>query len=161
MAKPPRDLTRCAFNTYFITSTTYSGQLILQSDRMASLLLDTLLHYRRENKYQLHEYVIMPNHIHLLITPTSGLTIEKVMQFIKGGFSYRVRKELGLTVEVWERGYVDHRIRDARDFQQHVAYIRDNPVRAGLVPVPEAFPYSSAAPAATCDPCPQRLKPVA
>jgi putative transposase len=128
---------------------------------MASLLLDTLLHYRREAKYQLHEYVIMPNHIHLLITPCSGVTIERAMQFIKGGFSYRVRKELGHTMELWERGYVDHRIRDAQDFQRHVAYIRDNPVRAGLVPVPEAFPYSSAAHAATLDPCPQRLKPVA
>jgi putative transposase len=66
------------------------------------------------------------------------------MQLIKGGFSYRVKKELGLSIEVWERGYVDHRIRDANDYAQHVEYIRQNPIEAHIAGVAEDYPYSSA-----------------
>jgi putative transposase len=160
MAKPPRDLTTTAFNTYFITSGTRGGRFILQSDRMARLLMDTLLHYRSCGNYLLHAYVVMPSHIHLLITPAPGVTLERAMQLIKGGYSYRVRKELGLVMDVWERGYVDHRIRDGHDYETHARYIRENPVGAGLARTAEDFPYSSAA-AAVLDPCPQRLKPAA
>ena len=65
------------------------------------------------------------------------------MQFIKGGFSYRVKKELALNMEIWERGYVDHRIRDATDYARHVGYIRQNPVEAKIVSRAEDYLYSS------------------
>ena len=59
---------------------------------MASLLIDVLLHYQTQGEYHLHEFVIMPNHFHLLITPIPPVTIERAIQFIKGGFSYRAKK---------------------------------------------------------------------
>ena len=124
---------------------------------MAGLFVKTLCHYREENKFLLHAFVVMPNHFHILITPT-GITVERVVQFVKGGFSYRVKKELGLSTEIWERGYVDHRIRDGYDFDQHVIYIHQNPVVAGLVARPEDFLYSSAAPGANVDPRPLELQ---
>jgi len=110
---------------------------------MARLFIDTLYHYRRERKFLIHEFVVMRDQFHLLLTPTE-ISVEKAMQFIKGGFSYRVKKELGLNCEVWDRGYVDHRIRDANDYQRHVEYTRLNPVRAQMSTVPEGYPYSSA-----------------
>ncbi len=81
--------------TYFITASTFEKQYLLQSKRMAGLLINVLSHYQ-QRKYHLHEFVIMPNHFHLLITPLLPVTLEKSMQFIKGGFSYRARKELDL-----------------------------------------------------------------
>jgi len=66
---------------------------IFQTDRVAALFLLFLKNYRAQNKYHLHEFVLMPDHFHLLLTPT--MTLEKAVQFIKGGFSYRVKKELG------------------------------------------------------------------
>jgi putative transposase len=125
---------------------------------MARLFTDTIFHYRRERRFLLHEFVVMPDHFHLLLTPT-GITLERVMQFIKGGFSYRVKKELGLNLEVWDRGYVDHRIRDANDYDQHVVYIRENPVRAHLVGRAQDYQCSSAHGGLEMDPCPQGLKP--
>lgn len=159
MAKPPHDRVVRASNTYFITANTDSGRPLLQSDRSAALFLNTLFSYREQRKYQLHEFVVMPNHVHLLITPEEGITIEKTMQFIKGGFSFRARKELGIATEIWQRGYVDHRVRDASDFAQHRAYIRANPVRGNLVHSSEEFRYSSAFPRYAIDPAPQGLKP--
>jgi putative transposase len=52
---------------------------------VADLLIDTLLDYRRQQKFLLHEFVVMPNHIHLILTP-QGITLERSIQFIKGGF---------------------------------------------------------------------------
>ncbi|MGB6677366.1 MAG: transposase, partial [Terriglobales bacterium] len=61
---------------------------------MATLFLDTMSAYRNNAKSLLHEFVLMPDHFHLLLTPIHGLTLERAMQLIKGGFSYRVGKEL-------------------------------------------------------------------
>lgn len=81
------------------------------------------------------------------------------MQFIKGGFSYRARKELGVNLEIWERGYVDHRIRDTNDHCRHIEYIDQNPVRAGIVTRVRDYAHSSAHPGFALDPPPDGLKP--
>lgn len=158
MSKPPRDHTSFGSNTYFITAGTWGHRSLFQTDRTARCFLDTLFRYRREGKFLLHEFVVMPNHVHLLFTPLE-IALERAVQLIKGGFSYRVKKELGLNCEVWERGYVDHRIRDPNDYAQHVDYIRQNPVEVRLVNVPEEYPYSSAHGEFELDACPQGLKP--
>jgi REP-associated tyrosine transposase len=125
---------------------------------MAELFVETLARYRREDKFLLHEYVVMPTHFHLLLTPGPDMTLERAMQFIKGGFSYRVKRELGLNCEVWDRGYVDHRIRDESDYERHRKCIEQNPIEARLANLPEVYPYSSSYPGTELDP-PQGLKP--
>jgi len=82
------------------------------------------------------------------------------MQFIKGGYSHRAGKEMGMDGEIWQRGYVDHRIRDAQDFIGHREYIQLNPVRAHIVDAPDKYPFSSAFPGFKLDANPQGLKPM-
>lgn len=83
----------------FHYASAFQKQKLLQSHRMARLFLEVLQHYRLQNKYLLHEFVLMPDHFHLLITPTE--TLERALQLIKGGFSFRARKELGFVREIW------------------------------------------------------------
>jgi REP-associated tyrosine transposase len=158
MSKPPRDHVAFGTNVYSVTASAWGHRSLFQSERMANLLINTLTHYRREQKYLLHEFVVMPDHMHVIFTPC-GITLESAMQFVKGGFSYRVKQVLGIDAEVWERGYVDHRIHDANDYDQHVLYVRNNPVQAGLVKLAEEYPYSSAHQGIELDPGPQGLKP--
>jgi putative transposase len=139
-----------------ITSSTWGRRPLFSKDRWALLLIDTLRHYQGA-AYLLHEFVVMPDHIHVLITPK--MSLENAVQFIKGGFSYRARKELGSNMEVWQKGFSDHRIRDTEDYLRHVAYIRENPVRKHLCKQAEEFPYSSARVGFELDPVPQGLKP--
>lgn len=155
MAIPYRGST--GSGTYFITASTFQKKCLLQSDRMANLLLDVLLNYQKQGRYHLHEYVIMPNHFHLLITPNAPITIEKAIQFIKGGFSFRARKELGIIGEIWQTSFYDHRVRDAGEYARFRHYIHMNPVRRGLVVSAEEFPFSSAK--LKLDEVPQWLKP--
>jgi putative transposase len=117
------------------------GRALLQSERNATLLIEVLRSYVASGKFQLHNFVVMPNHLHLLITVTGDSTIERAMQFIKGGFSRRLKKDLGYSGEVWQSGFSELRVDDQESYLQHCEYIAQNPVRAGLVDSPEKFPY--------------------
>jgi putative transposase len=123
--------------TYFITTATHNRRRLFQVERNAELLLETIDHYRAS--YLLHAYVVMPDHVHLLITPTK-ITLERAMQLIKGGFSHRLASKL----PVWQRGFTDHRIRDAADYAVRLNYLHRNPVVAGLCDKPESYSFSSA-----------------
>jgi putative transposase len=142
--------------TYMVTSSTCGRRALFSREEWPKLLIDTLYHYRGSG-YLLHEFVIMPDHIHVLLTPIASL--EKAVQFIKGGFSYRAKTELGSNLEVWQKGFSDHRIRDASDYRSHQVYIQQNPVRKHLCERAEEYPYSSAKPGFELDPIPQGLKP--
>jgi len=87
------------------------------------------------------------------------VTLERAVQFIKGGFSYRAKKELQSSMEVWQTGFSDHRIRDAEDYRIHVGYICRNPVGKKLVETAAEYPYCSAYPGSLRDEVPQWLKP--
>ena len=156
MAAPRRGYT--GYSCYFITASTFQKRNILQSDRMAGLFVHVLFHYRGQAKYLLHEFVVMPDHFHLLVTPMESL--ERAVQLIKGGFSYRVRKELNFTGEIWQPSYYDRRVRDLEEYFSFRDYIRRNPAKKGLARLPEEYVYSSAAPGLELDSIPQRLKPL-
>jgi REP-associated tyrosine transposase len=153
---PTREHATNTGQTYMITSTTWERRPLFRNDRWARLLIDTLYHYRC-TAYFLHEFVVMPDHIHVMLTPKTS--VERVVQFIKGGFSYRAKKDLGSNMEVWQRGFSDHRIRNAADYLRHVRYIRENPVRKHLCGAAPEYPYSSAHSGFELDPVPQGLKP--
>jgi len=141
--------------TFFITTITAQRQPIFRRETTANLLLDTLAHYRDAGKYLLHEFVIMPDHLHALITPSEEISLERAMQFIKGGFSFRLKAR----GPVWQESFTNHRIRDLEDYDKHREYIRLNPVRAQLAEKAEEYLYSSAAGRFQLDPVPPGLKP--
>jgi putative transposase len=146
MAHPTRNARPQAIlsssRVFFATTKTSMGRRLLQSERSAMLLIDVLRSNVAAGKFQLHEFFIMPDHLHLLMTLPVDMTIEKAMQLIKGGFSYRLKKELGYQGEVWQRGFSDARITDGQSFTQHREYIIQNPVKAGLVETADQYPYS-------------------
>ena len=106
------------------------------------LLVDVLRSNVGAGNFQLQDFVIMPDHLHLLMTLPSNMTVEKAMQLVKGGFSYRLRKEHGFQGEVWQRGFSEVRINDRQSFLRYREYIQQNPVKAGWVDSPELYPYS-------------------
>jgi putative transposase len=138
--KPTRQISLPA--TYFVTAVTWQRRMLFRTERFAELFIRTLYEYRRQDKFLPHEFVLMPEHFHLLITP--AVPLERAMQLIKGGYSYRVKTELGSNVEVWQRGFTDHRVRDAADYERLRTYIHENPVKRGLVMNAAEYRYSSA-----------------
>jgi putative transposase len=126
---------------FFVTTTTSMARRLLESERNAMLLIDVLRSNVAAGKFQIHYFVIMPDHLHLLMTLPSNVSVEKAMQLVKGGFSYRLKRELAFQGDVWQRGFCEVRIIDGQSFLQHRAYIVQNPVKAGLVDRAEQWPY--------------------
>ena len=143
--------------TYFVTSSTFQKKSLLQSVRTATLFIETLLEYRSQHKYLLHEFVVMPDHFHLLITPV--VTLEKTIQLIKGGFSFRAGKLFQARGNIWQQSFYDRRVRDAAEYAAFKRYIEWNPVKRGLAETPEKYAYCSAFGEIALDPAPERLKP--
>jgi putative transposase len=88
MASPPRTATQ---GTFFLTTITYNRRRLFQLPHNADLFLETLQHYRLN--YLLHAFVLMPDHVHLILTPREK-TLSQVMNLIKGGFSHRLASKL-------------------------------------------------------------------
>lgn len=145
MSKPsrpssPNDATGCS-RTFFVTTCAASGKSLFQAERMANLLIDVLRSYVRAGKFVVHNFVVMPNHVHILLTLPGNISVEKAMQLIKGNFSFRASHELAFHGEVWQRGFSDISITDQQSFRLHHGYINNNPVKAGLSDSPEHYPF--------------------
>ena len=154
--RPVREHATSNGQRYMITTSTWGRRSVFSREVWAKLLIDTLYRYRG-SAYLLHEFVVMPDHIHVILTAKTSL--EKAVQFIKGGFSYRAKKELDSNMEVWQRGFSDHRIRDASDYRLHQIYVRQNAVRKNLCERAGEYPYSSTHGGCDLDTVPQGLKP--
>lgn len=92
----------------------------------------------------LHSWVIMPNHVHALVTPAAGLTLGEVLQRLKGTSSREVNKVVRRRGRLWQPDYFDRLIRDEDHFYKVIRYIEWNPVKARLVSDPTAWRWSSA-----------------
>jgi putative transposase len=140
-----------------VTSATWERRDLFSNDRRALILIDTLRHHQGTASLW-HEFVVMPDHIPVLLTPKTRL--KKAVQFIRGGFSFRAKKELGSIMEVGQNGFSDHRILDAGDHLQPIAHIRQNPVRKHLCEQPEDYLFRSSRCGFELAPGPPGLKPV-
>jgi len=118
---------RTTLKTYATSAVTHERTRIFQRTDNAEKMVELLFHYRDTGRYLLHGYVVMPDHIHVLLTPQVDQTIERCMQCIKGGFSFAIREDF--KSEVWQRGFHEHRIRDLDDFINQRHYIAMNPSR--------------------------------
>jgi putative transposase len=145
--------------TYFVTSRTWESRKLFITAPYCESFITTLLHYRKESAYALHAYVLMPDHFHVIVTPAIDKTIERVVQLIKGGSARKLGLEQNMRFPVWQRGFSDHRIRDLADYESHIKYIAENPVRKKLVVEAKEFVWSSAAIPLTLDAIPQGLSP--
>jgi putative transposase len=141
--------------TYLVTAVTAERRSLFQVTATAELLERTILDYHGQRKFLLHAFVIMPDHFHALITPAPNVSLEKAMQFIKGGFSFRLKSKL----DVWMRSFNESQIMTEEKFVNCVRYIEENPVRSGLVSTREAYVFSSET-HGSLDPMPAHLRGV-
>jgi putative transposase len=140
--------------TYFITAVTANRRRLFQVEPNADLLLKTIFDYRDQGRFQLHAFVIMPDHLHAILTPAPEVSLEKALQYIKGGFSFRLKSKL----DVWSRSFNESQILTRDKFDACKTYIEQNPVRARLSDLSDACKYSSLNMERMIDPRPGHLR---
>ena len=107
----------------------------------------------------MHEFVLLPDHLHMLLTPAGDTALERAMQFIKGGSSHEIHKQRGHKMKIWQPGFHEWTVRGIKDYETKLQYIHMNPVKSGLVEKPEQWPLGSASGLFQMDPVPQGLTP--
>ncbi len=111
------------------------GPRWLSDPAIARMLCDAL-HFRDGRVYTLDAYCVMPNHVHLVVTPLPAeggvYSISKIMQSLKGYTARQANQILGRQGDFWQHESYDHVVRDAAEFKRIVNYVLENPARAGL-----------------------------
>jgi REP element-mobilizing transposase RayT len=115
------------------------------SDAARSLVLRHCLH-DHDKKLKMHAAVVMPEHVHLLMTPLPdpfgrAYPLLQILKMIKGVSARSVNKLSGRQGPLWQEESFDHVLRSEESFEDKVEYIRQNPVRRGLVKMPEDYPW--------------------
>jgi len=106
------------------------------------MVVEAIRYRQEQGSYQIHAYVVMANHGHLLITP--NVEVSRIMQSLKRFTAREGNRMLGLAEQpFWQDESYDRLVRDQTEFQRIARYIEINPVKAGLVSKPEDFPWSS------------------
>ncbi|HXU31735.1 MAG TPA: transposase [Thermoanaerobaculia bacterium] len=119
------------------------GVCWLRKDPIAALVERALLEFD-DDRYRIIAWCIMPNHVHALIETLGEWTLDRVVHGWKSYTAHEANRVLGRTGQFWAREYHDRFVRDDDHLKKAIRYIENNPVNAGLVPVAEAWPRSSA-----------------
>jgi putative transposase len=112
-----------------------TGPLYLSDAKIAEVVANAILD---SADYELHAWVVMPNHVHLLITPQASLP--RIMQLLKGSTAHEANRLLKRTGTFWQDESYDHLVRNGEELRKIERYIVNNPVKAGLVTAPEMYP---------------------
>jgi putative transposase len=122
-----------------------TGPVWLKNTAIAELIQNALLK-QYAHLYVLWAYVVMANHLHVLLKPKEGVTISSITKRIKGATAREANILLGrIGQPFWQDESFDHWCRNGAELFRVIRYIENNPVRAGLVGEPENWPWSSAA----------------
>jgi REP element-mobilizing transposase RayT len=119
------------------------GECHLRMPVVATMVQTTLLHFD-EQRYKLRAWVIMPNHVHVVMEVFDGHPLSEVVHSWKSYTAHSANKMLYREGAFWATEYFDRFIRDADHYAHVVHYIHQNPVKSGLAPCAEAWPFSSA-----------------
>ena len=119
------------------------GECHLKNHDLANMVQDTLLFHEGE-RFHLHAWCVMPNHVHVLVTLKPEYPLRKVLQSWRSFSAHEANKMLGRKGSFWFRDPWDRFIRNQRHFGNARHYIEQNPVTAGLCEKPEEWPYGSA-----------------
>ncbi|MCZ7637771.1 MAG: transposase [Verrucomicrobia bacterium] len=119
-----------------------AGSCVLGRPEVAGIVIEALEHFDGQ-RYALHAWCVMPNHVHVVVTPADGHGLSAILHTWKSFTAKAVNRVLGRTGALWERESFDHLVRSFASFRKLVDYTVNNPVKAGWCAQPEEWAFSS------------------
>ena len=129
---------------YFVTTNVYHRQKLFSNSKIADIVLAALFFLREKGYYRLYSFVIMPEHLHLIILPQNKKTVSQIMHSLKSYTAKKINSLLGRDGKIWQDGFYERIIRSENDLSEKANYIENNPLRKKLVEESEKYFYSSA-----------------
>ena len=119
------------------------GDCHLRKNSIAKIVENSLMHFDGD-RYKMISWVIMPNHVHLLLKPGENKSLSKIVHSIKSFTAQKANRVLARQGRFWQEDYFDRYIRNYDHFQSAIKYIENNPVKAGLCKTKSDWRFSSA-----------------
>jgi putative transposase len=136
------------FNTVefpsLLTTTLADRKTLFGSPTAARMFIEVLYEVQSETAFHLLAFVVMPDHIHLVLAPLASRRVAQVVQLIKGRFSRRYNAKAGRSGPLWQSRYHERTLRSEDELFAAIEYVHRNPLLAGLAWEASAFPWSSA-----------------
>jgi len=129
---------------YFITSVVENREPIFLNENCIQILLRALDEYAKKCSIEIIAFAVLPDHMHLLISPKSQRhTISDFMKSIKGKSAIEINRATERKGRLWQHQFLDHIVRSKEDYRLHIEYIHYNPIKHGLCDRPEDYRWSS------------------
>jgi putative transposase len=144
--------------THFITAPAFHRKRIFQNQRYGDLFAETLMRFRQDNAVLIHDYVIMPDHVHLLLTVHGDVSGAAALQKLQETFAHELKLQYGYAGEVWETSFHNKEIKTPEECALTVKKIHSNPVRVGFCEQPGQYRMSSKSSHWVLDPLPEGLR---
>ncbi len=131
--------------SHFVTFSCYRRRPYFETVEVFDLFLECLEEMRRRFEMCVYGYVVMPEHVHLLLSEPARAALANAIHFLKLSFAKRLRSRRPLQKHgsFWQKRYYDRNVRDYREFVVKLRYLHRNPVKRGLVASPEEWKWSS------------------
>ena len=130
-----------AGSTYHVSSRINGGDKRLRQKKIKNLYLDIIKRAKEKYTFEIENFCIMNNHVHLVIKPLEDSSLSRIMQWISSVFAKEWNKRHHRNGHVWGERFFSRIIEGAVDFMRVFMYIDDNPVKAGLVHQPEEWKF--------------------
>lgn len=127
--------------SYHVVARANRQEFILNSDVVKHLFLQTILRAKKRYRFQVITLCLMSNHVHLMMRPARDESLSRIMQWILSVFAIRFNVRLGIRGHVWYDRFRSKVIASLRQFVRTMAYIGNNPVRAGIVTRAEDYRF--------------------
>ena len=131
------------WTVFHLRASTIDKRAWLSRKGCPEIFLEELFRYKKQFEFYLYAYVVMPEHIHLVLMPTDTAGISEIMMNIKRRSAWRMNQCLHRKGQFWLEDYFDHWERNSKQTAEAIGYVHNNPVRRKLVARPEDYPYSS------------------
>jgi putative transposase len=128
---------------YLVTTNVKDKQPLFTEHHCCQIVIDGISFLRTHLGHRVHAYVLMPNHVHLVVTPRGSSNISQVMHSLKLHTAREIGALLGAKDGVWQARFYERALRTSKDVEEAIAYVHDNPIRDGLAEKPEDYEWSS------------------
>ena len=128
---------------YALTTVTKDRAPLFKDRKFCRILLVTIEYHKTIFDFLVHGFCVMPDHLHLLLTPQGKFNVSFIMKMIKGSFARKINKLAGRNGSVWQRRFYDEIIRSEKQFLEQLRYMHHNPIKAGLARTAGDYEFSS------------------
>jgi len=128
---------------YLITTNVKDRRPLFAERSCCQIVIDGIRFLRTRLGHRVHAYVLMPDHLHLVVTPRESGNVSQIMHSLKLHTSREIGVLLGSKGGIWQARFYERALRTPRDVEEAIVYVHDNPIKAGLADRPEDYDWSS------------------